>query len=191
MTEEQPLIPRTQRPHPRRDEANAPEQHQQHHPQQPLDQVAPHLAPPWAKEDTDTPERTTAYTHPEGHRIGLRLMPGNLTIQTWITAGAHLPPIPAGTAEEKAEAQATNDARLQPGRSWHVTVGIRSTSDLPAAITAVLREQLLPALTHKPKRVHIGPKPPAEPESEPTTPPQKPRRTARTTRTTKTKEPTK
>jgi hypothetical protein len=119
----------------------------------PLHDLAPDLDQPWCKEDPDTPDRTTLYTHPDGHRIGLRLQPGDLTIQTWITAGPDLPPIPAGTAAEKAEAQAANDARLQPGRSWHATIPTRHTDDLPAAIDRVLRDQLIPALTNKPKHV--------------------------------------
>lgn len=130
----------------------------------PLDELAPDLEEPWRKEDTDTPDRTTNYTHPEGHRIGLRLQPGDLIIQAWITAGPDLPPIPAaGTDEEQAEAQAHNDARLQPGRSWYATVPTRHTTDLPALLASALREQLLPALTNKPKRV-----PTSKPEAEAT-----------------------
>ncbi|MGP8302027.1 hypothetical protein ACTPOK_29730 [Streptomyces inhibens] len=129
----------------------------------PLDQLAPDLEGPWLKEDTDTPDRTTNYTHPEGHRVGLRLQPGDLTIQTWVTAGPDLPPIPVGTDEEQAEAQADNDARLQPGRSWHATLATRHTTDLAADLASVLRDQLLPALTNKPKRV-----PTPEPQTEAT-----------------------
>ncbi|GAA1920035.1 hypothetical protein [Streptantibioticus ferralitis] len=156
--------------------------------QHPMNELAPDLEEPWTKEDTDTPDRTATYTHPEGHRIGLRLMPGGLIVQTSITAGPDLPPIPAGTDEEKAEAQAANDARLQPSRSWNATVAIRHTDDLPAAIAAVLREQLIPALTRKPKCVATGPKPPAKAEREPKAPSQKAQRTTKTTRTTTKKD---
>jgi hypothetical protein len=150
----------------------------QHGLAQPLAELAPNLEEPWLKEDTDTPDRTVIYTHPESHRIGLRLQPGDLIIQTWLTAGPDLPPIPAGTAEEKAEAQAANDARLQPGRSWHRTIPLRQTNDLPTTLGAVLRDDLIPALTTKPKRVHAVtyttvPKP--QPESE-SNAPAKPRR---------------
>ncbi|WP_406172297.1 hypothetical protein [Streptomyces sp. NBC_00996] len=119
----------------------------------PLDQLAPDLDQPWLKEDTDTPDRTTLYTHPEGHRIGLRLQPDDMTIQTWITAGPDLPPIPAGTAEEKAAAQAANDARLRPGRSWHATVTTRHPRYVRGLLGTVIRDQLIPALINKPKRV--------------------------------------
>ncbi len=119
----------------------------------PINQLAPDLEEPWTKEDTDTPDRTATYTHPEGHRIGLRLQNGDLTIQTWITAGPHLPPIPDGTATEQAEAQAANDARLQPGRTWHRTIPLRHTDNPAAAIDAVLRDGLIRSLTTKPKRI--------------------------------------
>ncbi|MEU0839512.1 hypothetical protein ABZ370_08580 [Streptomyces sp. NPDC005962] len=119
----------------------------------PLDHITPTLEPPWHKEDTDTPDRTATYHHPDGHHIGLRIQPRGLAIQTWITAGPDLPPIPDGTAIEQAEAQAANDARLQPGRTWHATIPTRHTDDLPTEVGRVLRDQLLPALTKKPKRV--------------------------------------
>ncbi|MFE2179025.1 hypothetical protein [Streptomyces sp. NPDC059455] len=162
MTEPQPFVPRVQPPSrragrsrepSRRDEAEASDRAQEHRLEQPLAQIAPTLEPPWFKEATDTPERTTIYTHPEGHRIGLRLQPGGLIIQTWITAGPDLPPLPVGTAEEKANAQAANDARLQPGRSWHATLATRGTDRITATLGAVLRDQLIPALTKKPKRL--------------------------------------
>ncbi|WP_180685946.1 hypothetical protein [Streptomyces gossypiisoli] len=172
MTEEQPLTPRVQPP-PRRagrsqkpsrtHRTDAPEQADEHRLEQPLAQIAPNLEPPWFKEDTDTPERTTLYTHPEGHRIGLRLQSGGLIIQSWITAGPDLPPIPAGTAEEKADAQAANDARLQPGRSWHATVTTRHPEYVRGLLGAVIRHQLIPALSNKPKRV---PTATAQPEAE-------------------------
>ncbi|MGW3121326.1 hypothetical protein ACWDBW_29945 [Streptomyces sp. NPDC001107] len=130
----------------------------------PLNQLAPALEPPWTKEDTDTPDRTAAYTHPDGHRIGLRLQGGDLIIQTWIAAGPHLPPIPDGTPKEQAEAQAANDARLQPGRTWHRTIPIRHTGDITTALDAVLRDGLIRSLTTKPKRMRAttyGPLPEA------------------------------
>ncbi|MFE0130130.1 hypothetical protein ACFWY6_00810 [Streptomyces sp. NPDC059037] len=119
----------------------------------PLDQIAPALEPPWQKEDTDTPDRTATYHHPDGHRLGLRVQPRGLVIQTWITAGPNLPPIPDGTDIEQAEAQAANDARLQPGRTWHATVATRNTDDLAASLGSVVPDQLMPALTRKPKKV--------------------------------------
>ncbi|MER8002071.1 hypothetical protein [Streptomyces sp. NPDC095613] len=118
----------------------------------PLDQLTPYLGGPWLKERTDDPDRTAAFRHPEGHHIGLRVQPGDLIIQTWITAGPDLPPLSAGTATERANAQAANDARLQPGRSWYATVAIREADDLTTAVASVLHDQLIPALTHKPKR---------------------------------------
>ncbi|MDN0193947.1 hypothetical protein [Streptomyces sp. S.PNR 29] len=129
---------------------------------QPLGQLAPRIDPPWTKEDTDTPDRTALYTHPEGHRIGLRLQGGDLIIQTWISAGPNLPAVPDGTAAQQAAAQAANDARLQPGRTWHRTIPIRHTDDIAAAIDAVLRDGLIRSLTTKPKRIRAttyGPAP--------------------------------
>lgn len=119
----------------------------------PLVQLAPTLEPPWHKENTDTPESTAAYNHPEDHRIGLRIQPGGHTIQTWITAGPDLPPVPDGTDIEQAEAQAANDARLQPGRTWHLTLSTRTSKALAADLGALVRERLLPALTNKPRRI--------------------------------------
>jgi hypothetical protein len=186
MTEEQPLIPRVQPPPrrarrsqkpPRIDGTDAPDLGEEHRLEQPLAQIAPNLKAPWFKEDTDTPERTTFYTHPEGHRIGLRLQSGGLIIQAWITAGPDLPPIPAGTAEEKADAQAANDARLQPGRSWHATVTTRHPEYVRGLLGAVVRHQLIRALSNKPKRV---PTATTQPEAEP----EKTTATAENSRTT-------
>ncbi|MGW7486789.1 hypothetical protein [Streptomyces sp. NPDC054786] len=100
------------------------------------------------------------------------------------TTGPDLPPIPTGTEKEKAEAQDHNDARLQPGRSWHATLATRHTADLSAALASVLRDQLLPALTTKPKHL---PRPEPKPKDEPKAkhPP------ANETRTTPKKEGTK
>jgi hypothetical protein len=128
----------------------------------PLDQLAPDLEEPWIKEDTDTPDRTTIYTHPEDHRIGLRLQPGDLIIQTWITAGPDLPPIPAGTAEEKAEAQATNDARLQPGRSWHATVAMRGLTFSGQASAVDFTRRFATSDVRRELRVGVGNPPPSE-----------------------------
>ncbi|WP_330283610.1 hypothetical protein [Streptomyces sp. NBC_00588] len=121
----------------------------------PLDQLAPTLDPPWSKEDTDTPDRTAAYQHPDGHRIGLRVQSRGLAIQTWITAGPDLPPIPDGTDIEQAEAQAANDARLQPGRTWHAVLTTRASKTLAADLGALVRDDLIPALTRKPKKVRL------------------------------------
>lgn len=132
----------------------------------PLDQLAPTLDPPWSKEDTDTPDRTAAYQHPDGHRIGLRVQPRGLAIQTWITAGPDLPPIPDGTDIEQAEAQAANDARLQPGRTWHTVLTTRTSKALAADLGALVRDHLIPALTRKPKHVSTSP---GEPQPDTTT----------------------
>ncbi|WP_179166479.1 hypothetical protein [Streptomyces sp. CB03238] len=137
----------------------------------PLDQIAPDLEPPWHKEDTDTPHRTAAYRHRDGHRIGLRIQPRSLAIQTWITAGPDLPPIPDGTAIEQAEAQAANDARLQPGRTWHTVLTTRTSKALAADLGALVRERLLPALTNKPRGIPAPP--PPEGIGQPTLTPQK------------------
>ncbi|WP_407286401.1 hypothetical protein [Streptomyces sp. BP-8] len=180
MTEEQPLVPRVQPPPrranrsrkpPRRRGAHIPSRDDERRLEHPLNEIAPHLEPPWFKEDSDTPERTTLYTHPEGHRIGLRLQPGGMSIQTWITAGPDLPPIPAGTAEEKADAQAANDARLQPGRTWHAVLITHTSKALAADLGALVHERLLPALTNKP-RGFPAPAPPAG-IGQPDTAPQK------------------
>ncbi|MFE7277934.1 hypothetical protein [Streptomyces sp. NPDC057623] len=120
----------------------------------PIDQLAPTLEPPWQQEDSETPDRTANYTHPDGHRIGLRLQGDDLIIQTWITAGPALPPIPDGSDIEQAEVQAANDARLQPGRTWHTTIPTRLVDDLPTAVAAVVRHLML-ALTNKPKKVRL------------------------------------
>lgn len=121
---------------------------------QSLAELAPELPEPWSNEGSDAHERTLLYTHPEGHRIGLRLQGSDLIIQTWITAGPELPPLPDGTAAEKAEAQAANDARIQPGRTWHRVIRVRHTEDLKAALGTLLREELPTALITKPKRIH-------------------------------------
>lgn len=135
----------------------------------PLDQIAPDLEPPWHKEDTDTPDRTAAYHHQNGHHIGLRIQPRGLAIQTWITAGPDLPPIPDGTDIEQAETQAANDARLQPGRTWHTVLITRASKVLAADLGDLVRNHLIPALTRKPKHVTTRtptdePQPDATPE---------------------------
>jgi hypothetical protein len=119
----------------------------------PLDHITPTLELPWRKEDTGTPDRTATYHHPDGHRIGLRIQPRGLAIQTWITAGPDLPPIPDGTDIDKAEAQAANDARLQPGRTWHAVLTTRTSKALATDLGALVRDRLIPALTTKPKHV--------------------------------------
>ena len=119
----------------------------------PLDQIAPALELPWHQEDTDTPDRTAAYQHPDGHRLGLRIQQRGLAIQTWITAGPDLPPIPDGTDIEQAEAQAANDARIQPGRTWHAVLATRNSNALATDLGALVHERLIPALTRKPKHV--------------------------------------
>jgi hypothetical protein len=121
----------------------------------PLDQITPTLEPPWHKEDTDTPDRTAAYHHHDGHHLGLRIQSRGLAIQTWITAGPDLPPIPDGTDIQQAEAQAANDARLQPGRTWHAVLPTRTSNALAADLGAFVHDHLVPALTRKPK--HVSP----------------------------------
>ncbi|NEC21782.1 hypothetical protein [Streptomyces parvus] len=126
----------------------------------PLDQIAPTLDPPWLKEETDTADREAAYRHPDGHRLGLRIQSRGLTIQTWITAGPDLPPLPNGaTAAEQAEARAARDARLQPGRTWHAVFNTRSSEALASDLGALVRDRLLPALTNKPRGLPAPPPP--------------------------------
>ncbi|MGW0991968.1 hypothetical protein ACWD5V_01340 [Streptomyces sp. NPDC002523] len=135
----------------------------------PLDHIAPTLDPPWHKEDTDTSERTATYHHPDGHRIGLRVQPRGLAIQTWITAGPDLPPIPDGTDIEQAEAQAANDARLQPGRTWHTVLTTRTSKALAADLGDIVRGHLIPALACKPKQVSTTSTTTDEPQANATT----------------------
>lgn len=164
MTEEQDLA-RPRATPARRTRRPAFAQHQRPGLTDPISQLAPDLQQPWTKEDTDAPDRTAAYTHPEGHSVGIRLQNSNLAIQTWITAGPGLPPIPVGTDIEQAEAQAANDARLQPGRTWHAVLSTRANETLAADLSALVHERLLPALTNKPRRVLTLPKP-AGPQTE-------------------------
>ncbi|MGQ4490892.1 hypothetical protein ACN6LM_001780 [Streptomyces sp. SAS_281] len=127
----------------------------------PLDQIAPTLDPPWLKEKTDTPDRKAAYGHPDGHSVGLRIQSRGFAIQTWITAGPDLPPLPeGGTAAEQAEAQAARDARLQPGRTWHAVLNTRTSTALATDLATLVRDRLLPALTNKPRGIP-APAPPA------------------------------
>ncbi|WP_406349632.1 hypothetical protein OHB10_32365 [Streptomyces sp. NBC_01597] len=135
----------------------------------PLDHIAPTLEPPWRNEDTDAPDRTAAYHHPDGHRIGLRIQPRGLAIQTWITAGPDLPPIPDGTDIEQAEAQAANDARIQPGRTWHAVLTTRTSRALAADLGDLVYDHLIPALTHKPKHVSTTSTTTDEPQPDATT----------------------
>ncbi|MFE2289806.1 hypothetical protein [Streptomyces sp. NPDC059452] len=126
----------------------------------PLDQIAPTLDPPWLKEESDTPDRKAAYRHPDGHRLGVRIQSRGLAIQTWITAGPDLPPLPdGGTATEQAEAQAARDARLQPGRTWHAVFNTRTSEALATDLGALVRDRLLPALTNKPRGLPAPPPP--------------------------------
>ncbi|WP_425834250.1 hypothetical protein [Streptomyces fractus] len=135
-------------------------------PVQALDDIAPDLDPPWTKDDLVATERTVEYVHPDGHRIGLRAQDGSGVVQAWITAGPHLPPIPDGTEAEQAAAQAANDARLQPHRTWNAALTLQPGTDPRQALSALVRDQLIPALTHKPK--HVRPRSPATPDSAPT-----------------------
>lgn len=73
--------------------------------------------------------------------------------QTWITAGPDLPPIPDGTDIEQAEAQAANDARIQPGRTWHAVLTTRTSKAMAADLGDLVRDRLIPALTRKPKHI--------------------------------------
>ncbi|MEU8560614.1 hypothetical protein AB0C45_03905 [Streptomyces cyaneofuscatus] len=126
----------------------------------PLDQIAPPLDPPWRKEDTDTPDRKALYLHPDGHSVGLRIQSRGFAIQTWITAGPELPPLPdSTTAAEQAEAQAARDARLQPGRTWHAVLNTRTSKALATDLGALVRDHLLPALTNKPRGIPAPPPP--------------------------------
>lgn len=126
----------------------------------PLDQIAPTLDLPWLKEKTDTPDRRATYRHLDGHSLGLRIQSRGFAIQTWITAGPDLPPIPdGGTAAEQAEAQAARDARLQPGRTWHAVLNTRTSKALATDLGALVRDRLLPALTNKPRGIPAPPAP--------------------------------
>ncbi|MFI9391863.1 hypothetical protein ACIG53_13375 [Streptomyces bauhiniae] len=126
----------------------------------PLDQVAPSLDPPWLKDDTDTPDRKALYRHPDGHSLGLRIQSRGFAVQTWITAGPDLPPIPDGTTPtEQAEAQAARDARLQPGRTWHAVLNTRTSKALASDLGALVRDRLLPALVKKPRGIPAPPPP--------------------------------
>ncbi|MFJ5307507.1 hypothetical protein [Streptomyces sp. NPDC088350] len=139
----------------------------------PLDQIAPPFDPPWWKEDTDTPDRKALYRHPDGHSVGLRIQSRGLAIQTWITAGPDLPPIPDGaTPTEQAEAQAARDARLQPGRNWHAVLNTRTSKALAADLGALVRDHLLPALTNKPRGIPAPPPPARIGQSDPTPTPE-------------------
>lgn len=114
------------------------------------------LGDEWTKQNA--PAGTTTFTHPDGHHIGLRAQKGGTTLQAWITAGPTLPQLPdAGSPEEKATARAANDDRLQPGRTWHAVIHLRHTSDPRQAAEGVLRDQLLPALTNKPRNAYTLP----------------------------------
>ncbi|MFE7299316.1 hypothetical protein [Streptomyces sp. NPDC057579] len=93
--------------------------------------------------------------------------------------------MPAGNPDEEAAAQAANDARLQPGHSLHATVTTRHPQHTRGHLDAVVRHQLIPALTNKPKRVPIS-IPPPQPEAEPAPAPA-PRSKKTTTTTTKTR----
>ncbi|MFG3656892.1 hypothetical protein [Streptomyces sp. NPDC047706] len=135
----------------------------------PLDQIAPTLDPPWLKEDTDTPDRKALYRHPDGHSVGLRIQSRGFAIQTWITAGPDLPPIPdSATPAEQAEAQAARDARLQPGRTWHAVLNTRTSKTLATDLGALVRDRLLPALTNKPRGIPAPPAPARIGQSDPT-----------------------
>ncbi|MER7047979.1 hypothetical protein [Streptomyces jumonjinensis] len=126
----------------------------------PLDHIAPTLDPPWQKEETDTPDSKAAFRHPDGHSLGLRIQSRGLALQTWITAGPDLPPIPeGGTDTEQAEAQAARDARLQPGRTWHAVLNTRASNALATDLGALVRDRLLPALTNKPRGLPAPPPP--------------------------------
>ncbi|MDQ0990686.1 hypothetical protein [Streptomyces sp. V3I7] len=139
----------------------------------PLDQIAPPLDPPWRKEDTDTPDRKALYLHPDGHNVGLRIQSRGFAIQTWITAGPDLPPLPdSATAAEQAEAQAARDARLQPGRTWHAVLNTRTSTALATDLGALVRDRLLPALTNKPRGIPAPPPPARIGQSDPTSTPE-------------------
>ncbi|MFF9478042.1 hypothetical protein [Streptomyces sp. NPDC014733] len=126
----------------------------------PLDQITPTLDPPWLKEETDTPERKATFRHPDGHSLGLRVQSRGLTIQTWITAGPYLPPIPdLATPDERAKANAARDARIQPGRTWHTVLNTRTSNALAEDLGALIRDRLLPALTNKPRGIPAPPPP--------------------------------
>ncbi|MGW0822479.1 hypothetical protein [Streptomyces sp. NPDC002845] len=119
--------------------------------------------------DQSGPPGAAYLTHPGGHRIGIRAI--GPILQTWITAG----PLPdlAETGDPKKDAKAltARNARLQPGRSWHITIRINHVTDLDQALLDVLHGQLIPALIKKPQNVLIlQPKPEPQPEPASTEP---------------------
>lgn len=116
------------------------------------DNLLTHLGDGWTVCET-TAAGATVFTHTDGHRIGIRPQGGGATLQTWITAGPSLPALPDnGTPEEQATARADNDARLQPGRTWHKTLASSKTDDLQQALLLALTQDLLPALAAKPRQ---------------------------------------
>ncbi|WP_406199987.1 hypothetical protein OH807_18330 [Kitasatospora sp. NBC_01560] len=121
-------------------------------------QLAAELAG-WAI-DTSIPGTPGAIylTHPDGHRLGLRLQPHGHGIQTWITAGP-LPELPAATTpSEAAKAQTALDARLQPGRTWHAVLNLSTSTNPYKALLTLATKHLIRALTVKPKHAATAPK---------------------------------
>ncbi|GAA0694859.1 hypothetical protein GCM10010193_56930 [Kitasatospora atroaurantiaca] len=125
------------------------------------DEFAAQLAtqlPDWVRSTENAgPPGATYLTHPDGHRLGLRLQPHGLSLQTWITAGP-LPDLPASTTPaEAAKAQTALDARLQPGRTWHAVLHLKSTKDPHKTLATLATKHLLRVLAVKPRRAASRP----------------------------------
>lgn len=144
-----------------------------------LNHIAPDLGDEWTKREAAGSDPAVVYDHCEGHTIGIRFLFDGAILQTWVTAGPNLPPLPeAGTAQERADTQAANDARLRSGRSWHSAIRTRQADDLAAALAALLCEQLIPALAVKPH--HVRPTENSQPAEKPPASATRKRRTPKT-----------
>lgn len=97
-------------------------------------------------------------THPDGHRLGLRIQTHGHRLQTWITAGP-LPELPAAaTPSEAAKAQTAQDARLPSGRTWHAVLNLGTTINPHKALLTLATKHLIRALAVKPKYAATAPK---------------------------------
>jgi hypothetical protein len=88
--------------------------------------AAARLGPDWTADLGHAGPPGAAYiTHLLGHRIGIRYI--GPILQTWITAGPFLD-LPE-TGDPRQDARALT-ARLQEGRSWHLTIRANHVDDL-------------------------------------------------------------
>ncbi|WP_432034617.1 hypothetical protein [Streptomyces antibioticus] len=119
-----------------------------------LSAVAARLGPDWtADPDPFGPPGAAYITHLLGHRIGIRYI--GPVLQTWITAGPFLDLPETGDPRQDATALTARNARLQEGRSWHLTIRVNHVDDLEQALLHTLRDHLIRALLKKPRRVLI------------------------------------